>query len=286
MIDANNFFIPGPAGRLSLRGKGLAAKPSQIIIFVQGANMSGQMGYDFSFPGGDDYSMMDAAVRAGFGAVTFSVRGYAQSEGPADAFAVQTDAAIEDMAAVVDWAHAQGFTKPHLLGWSWGGRITGRYCETRGDKIDRLVLMDPALGAGQKVLPVPTEAWWPNTRDYFFERLEAHFTAIEAREALGQRMQREEPRSPNGIRLENAHGSVGVVPTLVTRPTLMIYGAAAGQQNYMQGGWNRLDFFDKLATEDKAFVLIPGGGDYAHMQNPRHRIWQACFDFLATPASA
>ena len=28
MSDVNNFFIPGSAGRLSLRSKGLAAKPS------------------------------------------------------------------------------------------------------------------------------------------------------------------------------------------------------------------------------------------------------------------
>ena len=285
MSDVNNFFIPGTAGRLSLRSKGLSAKPAQLVILVQGANMSGQMGYDFDFEGGKDYSLMDSLVAAGFGALTFSVRGYALSEGPADPFEVQTDAAIDDLATVVAWAQAQGWARPHLLGWSWGGRITGRYVEDHAAQIDRLVLMDPALGGGNKILPVPTDAVWLNTYDYFIERLEPEFSEDAAREALARRMDSEELRAPNGIRLENALGTKRVAPDRVTRPTLMLYGSAAAKQNYMQGGWNRLDFYDKLATEDKAFVLIPGCGDYAHLQRPRHQIYQACIHFLQQPSA-
>ncbi len=280
MSDVQDLMIPGPAGRLSVRTKGFAARPQQVVVLVQGANMSGQMGYDFHFDGGHGYSMMDALVAAGFGALTFSVRGYAASELNHDPFAVQTEQAIDDLAAVLDWLREQGHARPHLLGWSWGGRITGRYAEDRAARIGRLVLLDPALGGGNKVLPAPTEAWWANTHDYFFNRLEAEFTELAARQALGQRMQAEEPRSPNGIRRENAQGSVSVLPTRLHCPTLMLYGVAAGKQDYMQGGWDRLDFFKQLATEDKAFVLVPGGGDYAHLQQPRARIFQAAIDFL------
>jgi hypothetical protein len=137
MTATTNVKIQGPAGRLSVRARGLDTRPRHVVILVQGANMSGQMGYDFSAPGLEDYSMMDALVRAGFGAITFSVRGYAGSDAPADPLTV-----------------------------------------------------------------------------------------------------------------------------------------------YLQGGWDRLDFFKTLATEDKAFVLIPGGGDYAHLQNPRRRIVQVAIDFL------
>jgi hypothetical protein len=54
----------------------------------------------------------------------------------------------------------------------------------------------------------------------------------------------------------------------------------------MQGGWDRLAFYDALATEDKAYALVPGGGDYAHMQNPRHRMFQTSIDFLRQPSAA
>jgi len=280
MSDVSNFFIPGAAGRLSVRSKGLSARPQQVVILVQGANMSGQMGYDFGFEGGTDYSMMDALVAAGFGAITFSVRGYALSDKVDDPFSVQTDAAIEDLASVVAWVQAQGWARPHLLGWSWGGRITGRYVQNHAGDVDRLVLMDPALGGGNKIPPVPTEALWHNTYAYFIERLEPEFSEDAAREALARRMDSEELLAPNGIRLENALGTTRVEADQVTRPTLMVYGSAAAKQNYMQGGWDRLDFYAQLATEDKAFVLIPGCGDYAHLQRPRQRIYQACIDFL------
>lgn len=289
MTDVQDFFIPGTAGRLSLRSKGFRAKPAQVVILVQGANMSGQMGYDFSLNGdatvASDYSMMDAVAAAGFGVLTFSVRGYAKSDGPADPFAVQTDAAIDDLATVVAWVQAQGWARPHLLGWSWGGRITGRYVEAHAAQVDRLVLMDPALGGGNKILPVPTDAVWRNSYAYFIDRLEPEFSEDTVREALARRMDSEELLAPNGIRLENALGTKRVEATRVTRPTLLIYGSAAAKQNYMQGGWMRLDFYDKLATEDKAFVLIPGCGDYAHLQNPRHHMFQASINFLRQPSA-
>ncbi len=62
MATANDLFIPGPAGKLSLRTTGLEAKPAHIVILVQGANLSGQLGYDFAFCGRSDYSMMEALV--------------------------------------------------------------------------------------------------------------------------------------------------------------------------------------------------------------------------------
>ena len=145
MTQAHDFFIPGPAGKLSVRAKGLESQPEQIVVLVQGANLCGQTGYDFTFPGGADYSLMDALAASGYGAVTFAVRGYGQSDAPPDAMTVQTDQAIEDLIAVMDWAAEQGYARPHLLGWSWGGRIAGRFAEQFPDRVGRLVLLDPAL---------------------------------------------------------------------------------------------------------------------------------------------
>ena len=116
MAEAKNLMIPGPIGRLSVRTKGLTPKPKHVLILCQASNMSGQMCYDFGFHGSQHYSMMDAMVEAGIGAVTFSIRGYALSDPPADPFSVQTDQAIEDLAAVVDWVRDQGHARPHLLG--------------------------------------------------------------------------------------------------------------------------------------------------------------------------
>ena len=281
VIETTNLMIPGPAGRLSVRTKGLGSKPKDVLILVQASNMSGQMGYDFSFPGGENYSMMDALVRAGIGAVTFSIRGYALSDPPADPFSVQTEQAIEDTEAVVDWVRNQGFARPHMLGFSWGGRIAGRYVEKHAELVDRLVLMDPARGGNAPTLPAPTDPWWYNTFEFFKDRLEADFTDQDARTALAMRMSTEELKAPNGIRMEGAIGSpTPIDPTAITRPTMMLYGVGAAKAPYMQSGLERMEFFKQLATDDKAFVIIPGCGDYAHLQRPRARIYKAVIDFL------
>ena len=280
MAEANDLMIAGRAGRLSVRTKGLTQAQHGVVVLVQGANLSGQAGFDFGFPGGVDYSVMDLLVARGLGTVTFSVRGYAHSDAPADVFDVDTDAAIEDLHSVLTWLAEQGVRRPHLAGWSWGGRITARYTEMHADAVGRLALLDPALGGGNKIPPDPTEAWWSGGWDYFHDRLEAEYTEPAARRALADFVVQHEPRSPNGIRRENARGSVAPRAALITRPTLMIYGAAAGQQNYMQGGITRTDFFEGLATTDKALTIIPGCGDYAHFQHPRKRHANAVADFL------
>jgi pimeloyl-ACP methyl ester carboxylesterase len=282
MALADDLMIDGRAGRLAVRTKGLQNAQRDVAVLVQGANLSGQAGFDFAFPGGVDYSMMDMLVARGLAAVTFSVRGYAHSDVPADPLTVDTNAAIEDLHSVVTWLAGRGVRRPHLAGWSWGGRITARYAETHAESVGRLALLDPALGGGNKILPDPTEAWWSGGWQYFHDRLEEEYTEPAARRALADFVVQHEPKSPNGIRRENARGSVAPRAELITRPTLMIYGNAAGRQNYMQGGITRADFFEQLATPDKALCIIPGCGDYAHFQHPRKRLAQTIADFLMT----
>ncbi len=61
----------------------------------------------------------------------------------------------------------QGHRRPHLLGWSWGARIAGRYVEQHPDRVDRLVLVAPAIGGGVPIPPLPSEPWRRNGPDHF-----------------------------------------------------------------------------------------------------------------------
>jgi pimeloyl-ACP methyl ester carboxylesterase len=280
VFAATNLMIDGKAGKLSVRTKGLENQPKQVVVLIQGANLSGQIGYDFTFDGRTDYSLMEMLASRGFGAVTFAIRGYQNSELNDHPHSVQTEQAIEDTQSVIDWLADEGFVRPHLLGWSWGGRIMGRYLETQGDRIDRAILMDPALGGGNKIPFPEKDEWWLNTAEYFRNRVELEFMEAEAHQQLAIQAERDELRAPNGIRIENENGSIPPNPELVLNPTLMLYGFAAGQQNYMQGGFARADFFEKLPTQDKQLVIVPGGGDYGHLQNARHRMYSVITEFL------
>lgn len=279
VVAGTDFFITGRVGQLAARSKGLQTKPANVVVLVQGANLSGQAGFDFSFPGGDDYSMMDALVARGLGAVTFALRGYAQSDVPEDPLSIDTDAAIEDLASVMEWLAEEGHPRAHLLGWSWGGRIVARYGEQNPERLNRIVLLDPALGGGNLIPFEPEEPWWSGGWNYFAER-EAEYSEEEMRHRLADYVVEHEPRSPNGIRRENARGSIAANPEALQCPTLMLYGSGAGQAAYMHGGIQRAEYFEKLPTDDKALVVIPGGGDYAHLQRARGKIYSAIADFL------
>ncbi|WP_304186497.1 alpha/beta hydrolase [Phenylobacterium aquaticum] len=280
MPHPNDLLIDGPIGRLSVRTKGLEPRPRQVVVLVQGSNLTGQSMFDFSFPGGEDYSVMDALVAEGFGAIAFAIRGYGRSDPPEDGFSVTTETAMEDLDAVIAWTAAQGWPKPHVLAFSWGGRIAGRWAETHGGRIGRLVLYDPARGGGNVILPAPTEPWWTNTREHYAEKLEPEFTSAELRNALGDHVVGYESRSPNGIRLENATPVTPINPAKITNPTLLIYGVEAAKATYMKGGLERAEFFEQLASDDKAFVILPGGGDFIHFQQGRHRFFKAVAEFL------
>jgi pimeloyl-ACP methyl ester carboxylesterase len=279
-VSVQNLKIDGKAGKLSVRTRGLDANPKRVMVLVQGANLSGQLGYDFTFDGREDYSLMAYLARCGIGSATFAIRGYRDSELSDHPHTVQTDQAIEDTASVIDWLADRGIMRPDLLGWSWGGRIIARYLETAGDRIDRAVLMDAALGGGNKI-PFPSkELWWLNTAAYFRDRLELDFMEAQAHEQLALQAERDELKAPNGIRVENENGSIAPVAERILNPVLMLYGFAAGQQNYMQGGIRRSEFFEQLPTHDKQFVIVPEGGDYGHIQNARHRMYRAIQNFL------
>jgi pimeloyl-ACP methyl ester carboxylesterase len=280
MIAANDFMIEGPAGRLATRTKGLEQNPGRIVVLVQGANLTGQAGYDFFFPGGDDYSVMDALVQRGYGTLTFAIRGYGPSDPVDDPLSVDTDAALDDLGAVMEWVRASGYERPHLLGWSWGGRIVARYAEKRGTEIGKLVLLDPALGGNVSGVH-PEEPFFSGDWDWWYtDRLVTEYADETARRALADYVVEQEPRSPAGIRRENAEGTIAAVPENIDQPTLMLYGSEAAKADYMRAGIPRADFFERLASRDKSFIIIPDCGDYAHLERPRHIINAVVADFL------
>lgn len=282
-MSQQDIFIAGPHGNLAVRAKGLDARPQRVVLLVHASNITGQLAFDFSFPGGEAYSTLDALVAAGFGAVTFSLAGYGLSDPPADPLAYDTEAAIRDLDAVADWVAEQGWPQVHLLGWSWGGRIVGHWAARNPAKVERLILMDPALGGSAPVPPVPgaDEPWWFNRTVDYLKRLEPEYTEPDAHRLFAEAVETESPRAPNGIRVENALGkTVAVEPADLPMPVLLLYGHAAARAPYMRGKYSRQDFFELLPAEDKRFVIVPRSSDYGHLQGTRRLFHRAMIEFL------
>ena len=287
MTVATDIFVAGPNGRLAVRTKGLEAGPERIVLLVHASNITGQLAFDFAFPGGRDYSTMDALVAAGYGAVTFSLSGYGLSDPPPAPLAYDTEAAIADLAAMTAWAAEQGWPRLHLLGWSWGGRIAGHYAARHPDRIDRLILMDPALGGNAPVLPGPAdgEDWWANRTVDYLKRLEPEYTDPDGHRGvcggggarIAARAERHPPRECTG-------GSPWRWrPADLAMPVLLLYGHAAARAPYMRGKYTRQDFFELLPAEDKRFVIVPRSSDYGHLQGTRRLFHRAIVEFLDSP---
>ncbi len=281
MTDPVDTVIEGPAGKLAVRSRGLRAGVSSAVICVQGALLPGQTAFDIPV-GPPDMSLLSVLADAGHAAVTFAVRGYGASEVPADPLAISTEDGIADLAAVIGWVRAEtGLERVHLFSWSWGGRITGRFTEEHPEVVDRLVLMDPALGGNTPTPDItPKEPFRANTVEEFRRRVEAVHTDEDVREAIAQYVAEHNPTSPNGIGREGSLGPVPVAPERVTRPTLMVYGVDAAKAAYMKGPITREEFFARLATDDRVFAIVPDGGDYLHLQRGRHRLHRVVCEFL------
>lgn len=272
---SRNFTVPGEAGDLAALEKWPVGEPRGVILLVHGATYTGMTAFDFRFPGGDDYSLIDHLVRSRFACVTFAVRGYGGSHSVADGLTVTTEAAIADTLAVADWIRSTyGYARTHLLGWSWGGRISSRFAEAYPDRVERLVLFAPA------VLPTRTSPrpgisgdYRDNVTEATLARIEPDFTDPAARQAFADYVIANEPRSPNGVFDEVP---VGADPANLTCPTMLIYGAA----DAIYRAEPVAAYFTKIANDDKALVLIPGAGHFLFMQKPRHRFYRNVELFL------
>ena len=154
-LAVDDFRVPSKAAGVELfvrnkRQAGMQALPSdRIVLFVHGATFPSESTFDLSL---DGLSWMDFIARAGYDVYLVDVRGYGASTRPATTSEsagrgspIATLAeAVDDVDAAVDFIRRRrNVERIHLIGWSWGTAIMGRYAATHGDKVDRLVLYAP-----------------------------------------------------------------------------------------------------------------------------------------------
>ncbi|HEX7890771.1 MAG TPA: alpha/beta fold hydrolase [Ramlibacter sp.] len=154
-LAVDEFHVPSKTAGIELfvrnkRVKGAETFPShRIVLFVHGVTFPSESTFDLSL---DGQSWMDYIARAGYDVYLVDVRGYggstrppAMSEPPDRNPPVATLAeAVDDVDSAVDFIlRRRNVERIHLIGWSWGTVIMGRYAATHGEKVDRLVLYAP-----------------------------------------------------------------------------------------------------------------------------------------------
>jgi pimeloyl-ACP methyl ester carboxylesterase len=155
-LETTDTMIPsGDAGvQLFVRNKhpsGKETSPDKILLFVHGATYPAETAFDLPIEG---VSMMDLIAARGYDVYLVDVRGYGRSTRPAEMSQppeankpiVSTKVAAHDLGAAVDYVlRKRKVSKINVMGWSWGTSIAGLYTSEHNDKVNRLVLLRPAM---------------------------------------------------------------------------------------------------------------------------------------------
>ena len=156
--------VPGDGVRLHVRdwggGPGPGGRPAPAVVLLHGLASNARI-WDGVAP---------ALVEAGLRVVALDQRGHGESEQPGDGY--DFAGVCRDLAAAVA---ALGFTRPLLVGHSWGANVSLQYAADR-DQVAGLALVDGGF--------IEVSAWPGMTRQRARERLAPPRFAVPVREWL------------------------------------------------------------------------------------------------------
>ena len=99
------------------------SEPRGAIVLLHGRTWSARPNFDLQVPG-EDLSLMDGLVEAGYAAFAMDFRGYGET--PRDETGwLNPDRAARDLKAVLEHVRllTEGLPRPALLGWSRGSKV-------------------------------------------------------------------------------------------------------------------------------------------------------------------
>lgn len=316
-IAADDFHVPSKMAGVDLfvrnkRPAGMQTFASnRILLFVHGATFPSESTFDLAV---DGQSWMDFIARSGYDAYLVDVRGYGGSTRPAGnsesggrGTPIATLAeAVEDVDAAVDFIRRRrNVERIHLIGWSWGTAIMGRYAATHGEKVDHLVLYAPlwqrraepagARGFDVKVpyrhvnVAAAKSRWLAGVAEDKQEhilppgRFETWVAANIATDPWGSKQTPPVMRAPNGVFAELQASGEWVPPynpAAIKAPTLLIKAEwDADTPSYMA----QTLFPLLVSAPRKQYVEIGEGTHSIMLERNRMQLFRAVQTFIDDP---
>jgi len=317
-LAVEDFHVPSKAAGVELlvRNKRPAGMQSfasdRIVLFVHGATFPSESTFDLAL---DGLSWMEFIARAGYDVYLVDVRGYGGSTRPAatsepagrgSPIATLAEA-VDDVGTAVDFIRRRrNVERIHLIGWSWGTAIMGRYAATHGDKVDRVVLYAPLWQ--RRVEPLSTRGvdvktpyrlvnvaavksrWLAGVAQDKQEHLiprgwfETWVTATLATDPWGSRQTPPVMRAPNGVFAELQTAGEWVPPydpTAIKAPTLLVKAEwDADTPSYMAQ-----TLFPLLVNAPRKQYVELGEGTHSIMlERNRMHLFRTVQAFLDAPA--
>jgi alpha-beta hydrolase superfamily lysophospholipase len=254
------------------------ASPRGAILLVHGRTWSSLPNWDLRVPG-EERSVMDALVRAGYAAYALDQRGYGST--PRDSTGtLSPPRAVADVAAVLAWIRErEGGRRPALLGYSLGASITLLTAQRHPDALSAAVLYAFAVDPDRP--PASTPAGTPPARQPttaegaasdFITPGAASRAVVDAyvRQALAS-----DPVRMDWVR----QAELTPDPAAVGVPVLLLHGIGDPLATVELQG--RL--FARLGTADRAWTILPHADHAAHVENTQAAWVHAITSFLEMP---
>jgi pimeloyl-ACP methyl ester carboxylesterase len=257
-----------------------APHPRRNLVLVHGRTWSSRPDFDLQVAG-EKLSVMDALVGRGYDVYAIDLRGYGATPRDTSGWLTPTRAAA-DIAGVIDWVQRRGpmKEKPALIGWSRGSMLSQLVAQNHPDAISALVLFGrpqwDSLPTDNRSGAAPRK---PNTAEAagsdFITPGSISRTARDAyvRQALAS--------DPVLVEWRNLDEFNALDASRVTVPTLFMMGQL--DPLYVDAKTKQAEFFLRLGTPDKEWVILPGGDHAALLERPAPRFIEAITSFLERP---
>ncbi len=266
-------------------------KNKPVFFIVHGSSFSGRGGYDLQVPGKPNYSFMDEFARAGYDVWALDHENYGRStRGTGVNSNIETGVAdIEAAMPVVEKVTGQ---KSFLfMGQSSGAIRAGVFTMRHPERVQRLIL-DAFTWTGEKAPEImrrreQVESYKKNTNrkmdlDTFmgiFSRDDPSTFEKEVPKALAAYELKYGDTAPSGSYIDMAINMPMVDPTKIKCPVLLTRAETDGNATDEE----LIEFYGKLNTKDKQFVMMRGIAHVAVLGINRHRVWHAMREFLTMP---
>jgi alpha-beta hydrolase superfamily lysophospholipase len=262
-----------------------------VLVLVHGSSVSALPTFDLVAPGLGTYSLMDVFAGFGFDVWTFDCENYGRSSRTGGTSDIASGAA--DIRAVHELIRREtGVARVHLFGESSGALRAARFAVNHPEHVDRLVLSAYTYTGKES----PTLA----KRALDLDRLRANPRRLRDQAMIDSIFERDKPGTsdprlaayigaaelvfgdqvPTGTYVDMVANLPIVEPEELRMPVMMITGEFDGISTKA----DLLDFYAKLGSSDKHFIVLPATAHALVWAKNRHLFWHWMRSFFAEPA--
>jgi pimeloyl-ACP methyl ester carboxylesterase len=260
------------------------------VLFVHGSSMASQPTFDLVVPGRPDSSVMDWFARRGFVCWSVDMEGYGRSDKTRDIYCDIANGA-DDLAAATSYIAGRGVSRFLTYGISSGALRAALFAQRHPERVSRLALDAfvwtgegaPTLEQRRKKLPeFLASKRRPIDRDFvrsIFARDHPDCAEPRVVEAFADAILALDDSMPNGTYIDMCSKLPVVDPAKISVPTLVM----RGQYDGIAAMDDLVEFWKRLPTPDKQFIVMPGISHASFQQKNYLMVYHILHAFFTQP---